>query len=186
MRIPAPDTARDTLPEGDYRARLISAESTIAQSSGNPMVKTTYQVTSPADHRGAELRDYVVFTERAWWKIDQTAKALRVPLTVGEDVECDQFADLLFEASRKGVEVMVRVEHETSQEYGTQARIRKVLKLTDTQAKDVDPDLPVDEPEPEAAATGGGDVDVDDIPFRAEPPAEYVDLKGTSRSRRGA
>lgn len=160
MRIPAHDARPDTLPEGDYRARLISAEATVAQSSGNPMVTCTYQVTAPAEHRGAELKDYVAFTERTWWKIDQTAKALRVPLTAGDDVECDQFADLLFEASRKGVEVMLRVEHETSEEYGTRARIRKVLRLTDAQTKDVEPDVPFEEPEPEKAAA-----DDDSIPF---------------------
>lgn len=160
MRIPAHDARPDTLPEGDYRARLISAEATVAQSSGNPMVTCTYQVTAPAEHRGAQLRDYVAFTENSLWKIAQTAKALRVALTAGEDVECDQFADLLFDASRKGVEVMVCVEHKTSEKYGTQARIRKVLKLTDAQAKDVEPDVPIEEPEPEKAAA-----DDDSIPF---------------------
>ncbi len=184
MRIPAHDARPDTLPEGDYRARLISAEATVAQSSGNPMVKCTYQVTAPAEHRGAELKDYVAFTERTWWKIDQTAKALRVALKAGDDVECDQFADLLFDASRKGVEVMVRVEHETSEEYGTQARIRKVLKLTDAQTKDVEPDIPVEEPVPEPEPAAASGVPVDDIPFRAEPVPAYGEVKGTRYDER--
>lgn len=185
MKIPQSAAPASVLEPGDYRARLMNAEAATSKS-GNPMVKCVYQVTSPPADRGAELRDYVAFTEKAFWRVDIVAKALAVKLEAGEDLDAEGFADRLFEASRQGREVVLRVEHETSEEWGTQARIRKVLRLTDTQAKDVDPDLPVDEPEPEAAATGGGDVDVDDIPFRAEPPAEYVDLKGTSRSRRGA
>ena len=162
MRIPAPDTARDTLPEGDYRARLISAESTVSKSC-NPMVKCVFQVTSPPADRGAELRDYVVFTEAAFWRVDIVAKALAVTLEAGEEVAPEQFADRLFESSRTGREVVLRVEHETSEEWGTQARIRKVLRLTDTQRKDADadPDIPFDAPEPAKPAAG----DNDDVPF---------------------
>ena len=184
MRIPDPDARPDMLPEGDYRARLISAEATVAQSSGNPMVTCTYQVTAPAEHRGAQLRDYVAFTENSSWKIAQTAKALRVELKAGEDVDPDQLADLLFDASRKGVEVMVCVEHKTTEKYGTQARIHKVLRLTDAQTKDVEPDIPIEEPVPESEPAAASGVPVDDIPFRAEPVPAYGEVKGTRYDER--
>ena len=162
MKIPAHPPARDDLvAPGDYRGRLVSAEPSISKA-GNPMVRCTYQITAQSS-RGAELTDYVAFTERTWWKIDQVSKALRVDMKAGEDVSCEQFADRLFESSRKGREVVLRVEHENSEEFGTSAKIRKVLRLTDAQEKDsspVEPDLPAEAPEPAAAVA-----DDDSIPF---------------------
>lgn len=162
MKIPAHEPARDDMvAPGYYRARLVSAESTTSRA-GNPMVRCTYQIVSQRA-RGAELTDYVAFTERTWWKIDQVSKALRVKLKAGEDVSCDQFAERLFEASRSGREVVIRVEREESEEFGPAAKIRKTLALTEAQEKDgpVAPDLPAEAPEPEQAAGG----DDDDIPF---------------------
>lgn len=165
MKIPQSAAPASVLEPGDYRARLMNAEAATSKS-GNPMVKCVYQVTSPPADRGAELRDYVAFTEKAFWRVDIVAKALAVKLEAGEDLDAEGFADRLFEASRQGREVVLRVEHETSEEWGTQARIRKVLRLTDTQQKDADadPDIPFDAPEPappDAADTG----DDDDLPF---------------------
>ena len=154
MRIPEQTTAPGVLPEGDYRARLGAAEALVSKA-GNPMVKVTWQITSPPDHRGAEVPEWVVFTERGFWKVDIVAKAMGVKLAAGKDMEPDEFATLLFEASRKGREVILRIVHETDAEWGTRAKVAKTLKLTDAQTKDVEPDLPVDEPEPEPAGGGG-------------------------------
>lgn len=99
-----PTAGFSLLEEGDYKVRVENAENEVASSSGNDMIKLTLAV----DGRSNKLFERLVFTEPAFWKIDQVRAGLGFDVQEGEeiDVEANDFI---------GEEGWVHVEHEDYQ-----------------------------------------------------------------------
>ena len=55
-------------------------------TGGNPMIKLTCRVKLPDGTNGPELKEYLTFTAKAAWKIDQFRQALGQAVVPGEEV----------------------------------------------------------------------------------------------------
>ena len=58
-------------------------------TGGNPMIKLTCRVKLPDGTNGPELKEYLTFTAKAAWKIDQVRQALGQAVVPGEEVNIE-------------------------------------------------------------------------------------------------
>lgn len=70
------------VPAGRYEAEILNAELRTSKA-GNEMLEITYRLTGP-NGEPAVLKDYLVSTPRAQWKIKRFCKALGVEYDRGE------------------------------------------------------------------------------------------------------
>ena len=76
---------------GKYEVEITKSVEATSQvkpdgTGGNPMIKLTCRVKLPDGTNGPELRDNLVFTAKALWKIDQVRQALGQAIVPGEEV----------------------------------------------------------------------------------------------------
>ena len=71
------------VPAGQYVAAFIDAEETVSQSSNNPMIVVEVEILR-GDQKSRSIRDYLVFTEGAKWKLAQVLVAIGREIPEGE------------------------------------------------------------------------------------------------------
>jgi len=91
------------LPEGEYKVRFIDGEFMVARS-GNEMLKITMEDVDS----GAQVTDFLFFTEKSAWKTDAFLKCFGVAPKKGEEFELDQA--FLSKTKGKEGEVLIGVE----------------------------------------------------------------------------
>lgn len=110
MRITPGDEAPagELLPVGYYEARIAGVEPGVSKA-GNRMAVVTLRIQDQA-HRGAEVIDYLPFTDRAMWKIGQYAAAvgLTEAFELDDQDPAESLAGLLL-----GKVVKVKVVHDS-------------------------------------------------------------------------
>ena len=86
---------------GKYEVEITKSVETTSQvkpdgTGGNPMIKLTCRVKLPDGTNGPELRDNLVFTAKALWKIDQVRQALGQAVVPGEEctIEAEDFVGM--------------------------------------------------------------------------------------------
>ncbi len=77
-----PSNRPDAVDPGEYQLEIVNAEESVSQA-GNDMIELKLRV-EPA---GAILYDNLVFTPRAFWKIDSFRSAIGDTVTPGEEVD---------------------------------------------------------------------------------------------------
>jgi hypothetical protein len=84
--ISGPDTSgrEDVIPEDDYRFTVDDAVEKESRNTGNPMIELELLIS----HNGKQIRvyDHLVFTRKAFWKIDQFRVAIGEKLVEGQKV----------------------------------------------------------------------------------------------------
>lgn len=169
MRIdPDRDRGReDLLPIGYYQLRIAGVEPATSRA-GNRMAVVTLRVLEEP-HKGAELTDYVVFTEKARFRVEDYAKAAGVPaFDLDESDPAEQLAGLLLGKVVKG-----KVIHDTYLSDGetrTGAKVRGVYPVQQERdpAPGTHPAMAADHPSQDPLApdtTGLRPVPDDDVPF---------------------
>ena len=83
-----PDAPRELLEPGDYDCVVVAAEETVS-SKGNDMIKLQAQALNAEGEeiQGALLYEYLVFSEKAFFKIDQFRLSCGEEITEGEEVD---------------------------------------------------------------------------------------------------
>lgn len=132
----------EILPEGDYMVAIEKAEDRYT-NSGNEAINLRLTVRDNPQ----KLFDMLVFTEKAWFRIDQCVKSLAMKFEDGAEVEVTP--EIL--AGKIG---KVRVSHE---EWNGKTRARVYEWLTDWDRKEAEGWKPIDA-QPERSAD-------DDVPF---------------------
>lgn len=72
------------LEPGTYEAEVTAAREDISKKSGNPMIVLTVRVKCPDGSPGPSLREYLTFTEKAAFKIDQFRRSIGDTVTAGQ------------------------------------------------------------------------------------------------------
>lgn len=99
----------DMVEAGKYNLAIVSAEEKTS-SNGNPMIKLKLEVLGPVvgeqfpEGTGPVVYDNLVFTQNAFWKIDQFRAACGEEVVEGEEIEIE--ADDLIGATLQGVLVV--------------------------------------------------------------------------------
>jgi len=73
---------------GKYRVKVVNAVEKTSQNN-NPMIKLDVQVLLPDGTDGPEIWEYLVFTAKSSWKIDQFLASIGRPVIPGEEVNVD-------------------------------------------------------------------------------------------------
>src|SRR6188768_3209237 len=73
--------------DGIYQAEITDAEVTIAQSSGNDVVKVQLVIYKKGQPAGNTITDFLTMTENAMWRWNQLMDALDAPSNVDIDPE---------------------------------------------------------------------------------------------------
>ena len=118
------------VPVGLYRARVQEVEHTESKSSGNEMLKVTYEIAR-GDHKGRLAWDYIVLNENNAWKLRQFLEAVGL-------VKGKKERGTLDLAKIAGTEVQLKLKHETDDTYGTRHKVGSVLPMPDEDDDDED------------------------------------------------
>jgi len=78
---PSESSSAKHVPPGTYPVEIISAKEKTSQS-GNEMIEITVRILPD----GPDVRDFLVFTQAAFWKIDQVRAALGEAVIAGEKI----------------------------------------------------------------------------------------------------
>jgi hypothetical protein len=111
--------------EGEYQA-IIKEVEVAKSSSGNDMIKLTLVIRDDVkqDFGKRKVWDYLVYTEKTKWKLQQIAKAVQIPN--GTNVNTIQeFASVL---QYKPVTITIKHEQET---YNGETKTRERIKFYD-------------------------------------------------------
>jgi hypothetical protein len=115
---PTAGNDRFLVPDGIYEIECVDAKEKTSQG-GNPMMELTWEIVGKNGDNGPKLKDWLVQTEKASWKIDQyLAAAGKHP---GEGVEFELEAD-----DQIGVAVRARLKQEKDAK-GTTMRVDAYL-----------------------------------------------------------
>jgi Protein of unknown function (DUF669) len=83
--MPTYTTGHDeTLPEGVYDFTVIDAHEQTSKASGNAMIELQLAITTPDGKNGPRVFDHLVFTPKAYWKIDSFRIATGEKLVEGQ------------------------------------------------------------------------------------------------------
>jgi hypothetical protein len=155
------------LPEGDYTAKVRSAEFGHSSEKETPGIMMAWVITSPKEYKGKTLRDSLWLSDKALWRVRQTLEALGLQVP-SKKVKVNP-------KSMIGKEAAITVEDE---EYDNKVRSRIVdcfnlseyeeLQSSDGEALDEDEDEDEDEEEEETETDDDEDeeeveVDLDDL-----------------------
>ncbi len=116
----------EPLPDGVYPAKITGAELTTAQSSGNPMIKLTLQISS-GEYAKRLVWDNLVWTQAAFWKIKNIAEATNIPSNQAADAGIEEVADELL-----NMNVDILLESKTNSNGKLQNVVKKYLPQEQT------------------------------------------------------
>jgi hypothetical protein len=140
------------LPEGDYKLRFVGGEFMVSRA-GNEMLKITMEDVDS----GAQITDFLFFTEKSAWKTDAFLKCFGVAPKRGEEFDLDEA--FLSKITGKEGEALIGVE-----EYNGVKRNRIGEFLSKTMAK-VEKDPEPAKPKAKAQPKAEPKPDNDEIPF---------------------
>jgi len=171
------------IPKGTYKMRILEIKDEPSKSDGRPMYTVELEVTK-GDWKGRRLWDYIKYADdTSQWKLSQLLEALGV---IGKD------------GKRKGSfnpekfignVVVVRVKHEHSEDYGTQAKVGSMQPLPESEAEEAE-EPEVEEQEESGDGEGGeeeitaklvNEMDLDELKDLAEE--QELEIKFTKRSK---
>ncbi len=148
------------VPIGVYPAKIDSLAEDTSKSSGNPMLVAIYKISN-GDWKGRLLWDYIVLSDAAAWKLKQFVEAVGLKNKGSLDTK-----------KLVGTSVRVRVRHDSSEEFGTRAKVGAVLPLH-TDEEEPDDEEPDDDEDDATEDTG----DDEEITFEDLDEYEMDDLK---------
>jgi Protein of unknown function (DUF669) len=108
----------EPIPDGVYPAKVIGSELATAQSSGNPMIKITLQITS-GDFAKRLIWDNLVWTESSVWKIKSISEAAQIPSNTSDKATIEEVASELLDTH---VDILVETK---TQNNGSQQNVVK-------------------------------------------------------------
>lgn len=111
------------IPEGTYEAIIKEVEIT-KSAAGNDMIKVTLVIRDDVQQQAGKRKvwDYLVASEKAKWKLQQVAKALKIP--EGTNISTIQdFARAILYASTK-----ITIKHR-QEEYNGETKTRESIAL---------------------------------------------------------
>ncbi len=144
----------DPLPPGTYQVKVIEAEETQSKNGGNPMIELTLLEKT----KRATIFDRLVFTEKAFFRIDQFRSSTGDTVKPGEEVEIDRD----YCKGRVGW-----VELDVEEYNGRKKNVVKYWLSPEPGAKETSrPSMPAPKPAPKSAPDPAPeDLAPDDIPF---------------------
>lgn len=169
---PQEDQDFDTpIPKGLYKCRVDEAEYKKAKSSDNMMIALTLEVAG-GDFKGRLLWDYIVQNEASAWKMRQLVDAFGLKPK-------GKFNPQKLE----GEVVMVRVKHETDEEYGTRSKVAALLPLPEDEPEEAEDEEEAegDESEEEYSAEDIDEMDRDELEELIEE--EELEVKFNSKTK---
>ena len=90
--------APEPVPAGAYRVKIKSAAEAEAKSTGNPMIKLSYEILAPEEYAGRVIFDNLTFTQASLWRVKQALLAFGWDEDFEDEVDPDeligQVADL--------------------------------------------------------------------------------------------
>lgn len=174
------------IPKGVYKMRILEIEDGESNRDGRPMYTVELEVTE-GEYKGRRLWDYIKYEDdTSQWKLRQLLEALQVISKTGK--QKGSFNPQKYE----GTVLVVRVKHETDDDYGAQAKVGSLQPLPEGETEEAaaeEPDAEAGEPD----ASGGDDgddeitaanvreMDLDELKELAEEQ-ELADIKFTKRS----
>lgn len=111
-----PTASSYTVPDGEYTVRVEDAMEKTS-NSGNDMIQLQLRIIRHDKTEGPAMKDWLVFSEKAFWKVDQFLIAAGKHPGEGEEVSVD--ADELI-----GVEVRASLVQEKTDK-GTNMRVER-------------------------------------------------------------
>lgn len=90
-------TSRDPLPDGIYEVSIAKVEQTTSKSSGNPMLKVEFNVTSEG-YTGRKLWSNYVLTQAAMWKVKELFSSLGLDTSAVVEMDTDELIGLTCQA----------------------------------------------------------------------------------------
>lgn len=77
------------VPPGIYDIEVVSAAEKISKTSGNEMIVLDCQILLPGGKRGPEVSEFLTFTQRSLWKVDQVRAACGMAVVPGEEIDVE-------------------------------------------------------------------------------------------------
>lgn len=170
------------IPKGVYKMKINEIVDAPSKSDGGAMYTVELEVIS-GDWKGRRVWDYIKYEdESSAWKLGQLLEALEVIGKEGKRKGSFDPDDYI------GTIVVVRVKHETDEEYGTSAKVGSMQPLPEGEQEEAQ-----EEAEEPAAASGGDEpeeitaalireMDLDELKELAEEQ-DLTDIKFTKRSK---
>ena len=99
----APEAAQFHVPPGDYTLTVMDAEEGTSKSSNNDQIRLKLRVVNEDGTLGVSLYEYLVFSEKALFRIDQFLAACGKHPGPGHDfaLDCEEMIGWEFEATLK-------------------------------------------------------------------------------------
>lgn len=172
------------IPKGVYKMKIIDIVDGESKQDGRPMYTVELEVVK-GDWKGRRLWDYIKYEDdSSQWKLAQLLEALQV---IGEKKRKGSFNPEKF----IGTVVVVRVKHETNEDYNDgepTAKVGSMQPLPEGEVEEAgeEPEAEAgeepsgDEPE-EITAAGVREMDMDELKELAEE--QEIEVKFTSRSK---
>jgi hypothetical protein len=173
------------IPKGVYKMKINEIVDAPSKSDGGDMYTVELEVIG-GDWKGRRVWDYIKYNDdTSQWKLGQLLEALEVVSADGKRKGVFDPEDHI------GTIVVVRVKHETDEEYGTSAKVGSMQPLPEDEAEEAQEEA--DAPAESAAAAGGAEpeevdaagvrkMDLDELKeFAVEQ--ELTDIKFTKRSK---
>jgi hypothetical protein len=85
------------LPAGEYEVEVMHANLSRSVTGQNEMLVVVLHVPNE-EGRWSFVRDYLVFSEKSYWKFDTFLKAVGLDLEDGEEIDPDDFVGLVARA----------------------------------------------------------------------------------------
>jgi len=161
----------EPIPTGMYIVRVSECALSVS-NAGNDQIAVTYEVVEPDKWKNRLLWDYVVL--EVGWKLRQFLEAVgHIQDGKGErgDFEPEEFIGRLVQA---------RVKHQTSEEYGTRAKIGNVIAMPED-AAEVEAESPKSDDEEPLGWDDLAEMELDDLKDVIDD--EDLDIRVTKRSR---
>lgn len=89
------------VPPGTYDIKVVSATEKTSKA-GNEMIVLECQIVLPGGRKGPEVSEFLVFTDKASWKVDQVRAACGMAVVPGEEIDVEPKH---FEGAKAVVEV---------------------------------------------------------------------------------
>lgn len=115
-KVGNPEASSFIVPNGEYTVRVEDAMEKTS-NSGNDMIELQLRIIRHDKTEGPAMKDWLVFSEKAYWRVDQFLIAAGKHPGEGEEVSLD--ADELI-----GVEVGASLVQEKTDE-GTNMRVKR-------------------------------------------------------------
>lgn len=169
------------IPKGVYKMKINEIVDAPSKSDGGAMYTVELEVIS-GDFKGRRVWDYIKYEdESSAWKLAQLLEALEVIGPKGKrkgSFDPDEYI---------GTVLVVKVKHETDEEYGTSAKVGSMQPLPEGATEEAADET--EEPADEPAAEGGEEVDaaavrkmdLDELKEFAEE--QELEIKFTKRSK---